>query len=71
MPAMTERLQTLGEFHFRVETATLANQSFSNAGRGNAAPGVGGTAQDGGMSTADTVADGGPSGKKSDADFKP
>lgn len=36
---------------------------------GNPAPGVGGTAQDGGLSTADTVADGGPDAKEQDASF--
>lgn len=43
----------------------------SNAGPGNPAPGVGGTAQDGGMSTAATVADGGPDDKAADPDYKP
>lgn len=43
----------------------------SDAGPGNDAPGVGGTAQDGGMSIAATVADGGPNNKKDDPDYKP
>lgn len=38
--------------------------STSNPNRG-----VGGTAQDGGLSTADTVADGGPDGKEQDASY--
>lgn len=46
-------------------------ETYSNAGPGNAAPGVGGTAKDGGMSTAATVADGGPDDEKADPDFKP
>ena len=37
----------------------------------NSRSGVGGTAQDGGMSTAATVSDGGPSQQKSDGDFVP
>ena len=32
---------------------------------------VGGTAKDGGLSTADTVADGGEDDKEKDPDFKP
>jgi len=43
----------------------------SKAGPGNPAPGVGGTAKDGGLSTADTVADGGPDDKEEDPTFKP
>lgn len=35
----------------------------------NPAPGVGGTAKDGGLSTADTVADGGPDNKQEDPSF--
>ncbi|KAF2716433.1 hypothetical protein K431DRAFT_316557 [Polychaeton citri CBS 116435] len=42
-----------------------------SAHKGNPAPGVGGTAQDGGLSTADTVADGGPSEQAPDASYKP
>lgn len=42
-----------------------------NAGPGNAAPGVGGTAKDGGLSTAATVADGGPDDPKADPTYKP
>lgn len=49
----------------------FVDMKISNAGPGNAAPGVGGTAQDGGMSTAATVADGGPDSKDNDPDFKP
>ena len=37
----------------------------------NPAPGVGGTAQDGGLSTAATVADGGPSGGEKDSQYLP
>lgn len=36
---------------------------------GNPAPNVGGTAQDGGLSTAATVADGGPDSKQEDPSF--
>lgn len=42
-----------------------------NAGPGNAAPGVGGTAKDGGLSTAATVADGGPNDAKKDETYQP
>lgn len=35
----------------------------------NAAPGVGGTAKDGGLSTAATVADGGPDSKQEDPSY--
>jgi len=41
----------------------------SKAGPGNPAPGVGGTAQDGGISTAATVADGGPSEPQADPNY--
>lgn len=44
---------------------------YRNAGPGNAAPGVGGTAKDGGLSTAATVADGGPDDPKADPTYKP
>ncbi|KAK1072032.1 hypothetical protein LTR12_003436 [Friedmanniomyces endolithicus] len=37
----------------------------------NPAPGVGGTAKDGGLSTAATVADGGPSGGEQDSQYLP
>jgi len=37
----------------------------------NPAPGVGGTAKDGGLSTAGTVSDGGPSGGEKDSQFLP
>ncbi|KAK3664371.1 hypothetical protein LTR22_004784 [Elasticomyces elasticus] len=46
-------------------------RSEANAKTSNSAPGVGGTSQDGGLSTADTVADGGPSKQASDPDYKP
>merc|ERR1711915_331471 len=42
-------------------------RSEANAQTSNPAPGVGGTAQDGGLSTAATVADGGPNSKEADA----
>lgn len=38
---------------------------------GNKVYGVGGTAKDGGASTADTVADGGPDGEEDSGTFKP
>ncbi|EMC96286.1 hypothetical protein BAUCODRAFT_24090 [Baudoinia panamericana UAMH 10762] len=47
----------------------LANEA--NAKTSNHAPGVGGTAQDGGLSTAATVADGGPNNRAEDPDYKP
>ncbi|GAB7366434.1 hypothetical protein MBLNU230_g8231t1 [Neophaeotheca triangularis] len=37
----------------------------------NPAPGVGGTAKDGGLSTAATVADGGPNDKEPDGQYLP
>ncbi|KAI6869581.1 hypothetical protein KC343_g19403 [Hortaea werneckii] len=46
-------------------------RSEANAQTSNPAPGVGGTAQDGGISTAATVADGGPNSKEADPDYKP
>ena len=48
-----------------------ANAQDRAAGPGNAAPGVGGTAQDGGLSTAATVEDGGPDAKAVDGTYKP
>ncbi|KAK3072361.1 hypothetical protein LTR53_006939 [Teratosphaeriaceae sp. CCFEE 6253] len=47
------------------------SKSETNAKTSNAAPGVGGTSQDGGLSTAATVADGGPSAQEDDPDYKP
>ncbi|KAK4505757.1 hypothetical protein PRZ48_003722 [Zasmidium cellare] len=38
---------------------------------GNKNYGVGGTDKDGGLSTADTVADGGPDDEEEDGEFKP
>lgn len=70
MLAMTERRQTLGESCQNKPPNSLIRTS-SKAGPGNSAPGVGGTAKDGGMSTAATVADGGPDDKKADPDYKP
>merc|ERR1739841_5370 len=44
---------------------------YNNMSVGNPAPNVGGTAQDGGLSTADTVRDGGPDDKRVDAQYLP
>jgi len=47
-------------------------QSYQGgAHTGNPAPGVGGTAKDGGLSTAATVEDGGPDDRAQDPDYKP
>ncbi|TKA43715.1 hypothetical protein B0A55_13366, partial [Friedmanniomyces simplex] len=47
------------------------SKSEANAQTSNPAPGVGGTSQDGGLSTAATVSDGGPSEQAGDTDYKP
>ncbi|TKA81757.1 hypothetical protein B0A55_01135 [Friedmanniomyces simplex] len=47
------------------------SKSEANAKTSNPAPGVGGTSQDGGLSTAATVSDGGPSEQAEDPDYKP
>ncbi|KAK0255749.1 hypothetical protein B0A54_14366 [Friedmanniomyces endolithicus] len=47
------------------------SKSEENAKTSNPAPGVGGTSQDGGLSTAATVSDGGPSKQAEDPDYKP
>lgn len=50
---------------------TKSDRYSGGAKTENAAPGVGGTAKDGGLSTAATVADGGPDDKQEDPDYKP
>ncbi|TKA25525.1 hypothetical protein B0A50_05386 [Salinomyces thailandicus] len=46
-------------------------RSDTGAKTSNPAPGVGGTAQDGGLSTAATVADGGPDNRREDPTYQP
>ena len=46
-------------------------RSTNPAGPGNPIYGVGGTAKDGGVSTAATVADGGPNDAEKDPTYKP
>ncbi|KXT07285.1 hypothetical protein AC578_2387 [Pseudocercospora eumusae] len=50
---------------------TESSNNSSRAHVGNENFGVGGTSKDGGLSTADTVADGGPDDAEEDEDFKP
>ncbi|KAF7197938.1 hypothetical protein HII31_00652 [Pseudocercospora fuligena] len=50
---------------------TEGSKNTGEAHVGNKNYGVGGTAKDGGLSTADTVADGGPDDPEKDGDFKP
>lgn len=62
------RLSTRGRFNVYQKTSLTF---ISKAGKGNPAPGVGGTAKDGGLSTGATVADGGPDDGKADSTYKP
>ncbi|USW49845.1 hypothetical protein Slin15195_G031640 [Septoria linicola] len=57
-------------FQTRSKTSE-SNTKTNEAHVGNPNRNVGGTAQDGGVSTADTVADGGPDAAEEDGDFKP
>ncbi|EME47644.1 hypothetical protein DOTSEDRAFT_69561 [Dothistroma septosporum NZE10] len=47
------------------------NENKKEAHTGNPNRNVGGTAKDGGLSTADTVADGGPDDAEEDGEYKP